>query len=205
MRYPTSIVLSFLIVFCHPAAYSQTDIFMRDSDISEHALIEALRPTTPVLSANLLDAADSPATNTMATRRMRSIRITKDEQKPQRSHVPTTKTAAASLLITFETNSATLTLRAKQSLDVVARALKSEGLSPFRFSIEGHADPRGNESDNLELSRLRAESVALYLSGQHQIESDRLSTVGKGQSEMVNLLQTDAPENRRVTIKTLVQ
>jgi outer membrane protein OmpA-like peptidoglycan-associated protein len=78
-------------------------------------------------------------------------------------------------------------------------------LGAYRFSIEGHADPRGNEGDNLELSRARAESVAAYLSEQHQVARARLSAIGKGQAEIINLTQIDAPENRRVTIKTVVQ
>lgn len=63
------------------------------------------------------------------------------------------KPAAASLLITFKTNSADLTSQAKSQLDVVARALKNDQLSEFRFRIEGHADPRGTAEHNLILSR----------------------------------------------------
>jgi outer membrane protein OmpA-like peptidoglycan-associated protein len=166
---------------------------MRESEISEATLIEALMPSPPT-------STNPEAAN--AGGRTRSIRVAKDDQTSQAA---SPKAAAASLLITFGTNSATLTPRAKQSLDIVARALKSDNLTPYRFSIEGHADPTGNEGANLELSRVRAESVAMYLSEQHQVARTRLSTVGKGQAEVINLTQIDAPENRRVTIKTLVQ
>ena len=210
MRSLLRVASSFMVLVVHLVAFAQTGTILRDSDISESALIEALIPARalsgiPETAAPRPDEADDSATHGM--RRTRSIRVTQDAppQKSQSTHAAPAKTAAASLLITFETNSATLTPRASQSLDVVASALKSERLAPFRFSIEGHADPRGNEDDNLELSRLRAESVAMYLSGQHQIDRTRLTAIGKGQTQVINLSQIDAPENRRVTIKTLAQ
>ncbi|MBS1138070.1 MAG: OmpA/MotB domain protein, partial [Proteobacteria bacterium] len=67
------------------------------------------------------------------------------------------------------------------------------------------ADPRGGEEYNLHLSQARAESVVNYLAEQHQIERDRLKPVGKGISEPLNTARPDAPENRRVTIKTVVE
>jgi OOP family OmpA-OmpF porin len=184
---------SWMVVTLHFAVFAQSGTILRESEISEVTLIEALMPSPP--SSTNPEAAS-------AMGRTRSFRVTKDDQTP---HATSPKAAAASLLITFETSSATLTPRAKQSLDIVARALKSDNLAPYRFSIEGHADPTGNEGANLELSRVRAESVAMYLSQQHQVERTRLSTVGKGQAEVINLTKIDAPENRRVTIKTLVQ
>ena len=113
------------------------------------------------------------------------------------------KPAAASLLITFETNSASLTPKGKQSLDVVARALGSDKLSGFRFAVEGHTDPRGGEEYNQRLSQSRAESVVGYLADSRQIERRRLTPIGKGPSELLNPARPESPENRRVTIKRL--
>jgi outer membrane protein OmpA-like peptidoglycan-associated protein len=198
-----------LIVFAvHFSGSAQTTKLLRESEISEATLIEALTPA-PALPGNVEASANASgegeALGSGTARRTRSIRVTRDDAPPGKGPIAAPKTAAASLLITFETNSATLTPRARLSLDVVARALKSDSLGSYRFSIEGHADPRGNEGDNLELSRGRAESVAAYLSEQHQVARVRLSTIGKGQTEIINLTQIDAPENRRVTIKTVIQ
>jgi hypothetical protein len=44
-----------------------------------------------------------------------------------------------------------------------------------------------------------------YLTENHGIDAARLRPVGKGQSELFNRSQIDAPENRRVTVKTLVE
>lgn len=162
-------------------AFGQATKVLKDKEITESALIDALVPDEP--------------------ERTRSIKILR-ESGPT---APKPKPASASLLITFETGSAELTPRAKQSLDVVAKALSSNKLSDFRFSIEGHADPRGDEERNLQLSQARAESVVGYLSEQHQIARERLKPVGKGDSELLNRTHPDAAENRRVTIKTLTE
>ena len=115
------------------------------------------------------------------------------------------KKASASLLITFETDSAALTPAAQASLDVVARALQADRLASFNFSIEGHADPRGPAEHNMALSQSRAESVVDYLVGRHSIVRERLRPIGKGETELANPARPAAPENRRVTITTLSQ
>ena len=159
-----------------PAAYAQQAGKVIDQkDVNEDALVNMLTP--------------APTT--------RSIKVTRDGQPVQ------TPPPSASLLITFETNSAKLTPAAQKSLEVVARALKNEKLNDFKFAVEGHADPRGNADANLKLSQQRAESVAAYLAGQQKIDTARLKPVGKGQAELMNVSNPAAPENRRVTIKTL--
>lgn len=115
------------------------------------------------------------------------------------------KPAAASLLITFHTGSADLTPAARDSLDVVGRALKTNELVEFQFEIEGHADPRGGSDLNQRLSESRAMSVREYLVVAHGINPARLRAVGKGDRELLDRNNVIAPENRRVTIKTVQQ
>ncbi|HRF13934.1 MAG: OmpA family protein [Candidatus Accumulibacter phosphatis] len=173
-------------LFCALApmvSYAQGEYVLRPEEINERALIDMLAPET----------AARPARP-----KSRSINVMREESSPTAS-----KPAAASLLIIFETNSATLTPKGKQSLDVVGRALNSEKLVPFSFTIEGHSDPRGGDELNLKLSQARAESVVGYLSDSHQVERSRLKPVGKGPTELLNPARPDAPENRRVTIKRL--
>jgi len=107
-------------------ALAQTERLLKPEEINEKALVELLAPEE---------------TGAPAKRRTRSINVTREE-----SAQPAAKPAAASLLITFETNSAGLTPAGKQSLDVVGRALSSEKLSSYRFAIEGHSDPRGGST-----------------------------------------------------------
>jgi OmpA-OmpF porin, OOP family len=109
--------------------------------------------------------------------------------------------ASASLLVTFETNSSELTSAAKRQLDIVASALRNDRLVEYRFTVEGHADPRGSADKNLLLSHDRAESVKRYLMAQG-IAEDRLVTEGRGDREPMLPAQPAAPENRRVTFVT---
>ena len=108
--------------------------------------------------------------------------------------------AKASLLITFITSSAQLTAGSQRLLDTLAGALKNDRLAAMRFTIEGHADPRGGVELNQRLSQARAEKVRDYLVTRHGLEAARLQPEGKGASELLNTKQPAAAENRRVTI-----
>jgi OmpA-OmpF porin, OOP family len=112
---------------------------------------------------------------------------------------------SASLLITFHTSSSMLTAGARQQLDTVGAALKNARLASYKFTVEGHADPRGNSASNLVLSQQRAASVRSYLVDSHGIDPARLVAEGRGDRELLNPEQPAAPENRRVTIVTQVQ
>ena len=159
-----------------PAYAQQPGKVIDQKDVNEDALVNMLTP--------------APVT--------RSIKVTRDGQPAQQTPPP-----SASLLITFETGSAKLTPDAQKSLAVVAKALKNEKLNDYKFAVEGHADPRGNADANQKLSQQRAESVAAFLAEQQKIDVARLKPVGKGQAELMNTSNPAAPENRRVTIKTL--
>ena len=197
MKLPTvSLQLTAALLGTLAFAAAQAEPILKGKDINEKNLIEALTP--------------GPADEAEPDVRTRSIKVMRDSPtaKPGDSAVKaaaraTEKKASASLLITFETNSAELTPRAKSSLDVVAKALQADKLAEFKFSIEGHADPRGGSELNQQLSQARAESVVNYLASQHNIDRGRLKPVGKGSTELANTQRVDAPENRRVTITTL--
>ncbi|MBX3608126.1 MAG: OmpA family protein [Piscinibacter sp.] len=108
--------------------------------------------------------------------------------------------ARASILVTFVVGSAELTTSARAALDIVARALQSERLAPRSFTIEGHADPRGDDAANLALSQARARSVVDYLVARHGVAAARLEAVGFGSTRLLNPRDLTAPENRRVTL-----
>jgi outer membrane protein OmpA-like peptidoglycan-associated protein len=169
--------------------YAQSSAIFREKDVSELALIQALTPRT--------DTGTTTAIN-------RGIRVNSEHASSQTSMSPS-KTASASLLLTFRTNSADLTASAMQSLDVVGDALNSKNLNNARFEIQGHADPRGNPAYNLKLSERRAKAVRHYLVQSKRIPDERLDVVGKGDKEVLNLSNPAAPENRRVTIVNLSQ
>src|SRR5678815_4665049 len=115
-----ALILATMLCALAPAAsLAQAGKVINEKDVNEQSLVNMLTPEP----------------------RTRSIKVTRDQ--------PPAPAPSASLLITFETNSAQLTPQAQKSLDVVGRALKADKLADFRFAIEGHADPRGNADSNL--------------------------------------------------------
>lgn len=167
------------------AAHAQSsDVLLRGAQFSEEALVNALRPPLP---------------EGTLSRTIRPVGA-----PPPRPAAPA-KPASASLLVTFETNSAELTADARRQLDVVARALSNDQLANLSFAIEGHADVRGSSDDNLRLSQARAEAVREYLITVGRIGPERLAAVGKGDREPLNTREIAAPENRRVTFVTRAQ
>lgn len=156
---------------------------LREDQVTEAGLVEAL--------GGALDA-NARSANGVRTRGFKPAKAPGQAAPGAKGQAP--------LLITFVADSAELMPSAKAALDVVARALRSDKLASASFRIEGHADPRGGEEHNLQLSTRRAESVVDYLVQQHGIPADRLQPVGKGATELLNLTNKLAPENRRVTI-----
>jgi OOP family OmpA-OmpF porin len=154
---------------------------LREDQVTEAGLVEAL--------GGAIDA-NARAANGVRTRGF----------KPVKAGAAKEAKGQAPLLITFVPDSAELMPSAKGALDVVARALRSEKLAGASFRIEGHADPRGGDEYNMQLSTRRAESVVDYLVQQQGIPADRLQPVGKGATELLNRTNKLAPENRRVTI-----
>lgn len=107
-----------------------------------------------------------------------------------------------SLLIQFDFNSARVRPESQQALANLSVALQSPELRNSTFALEGHTDAKGSADYNVRLSALRAQAVRDYLVGRG-VEQVRLQASGKGASELANLEQPFAPENRRVRIVNL--
>lgn len=99
--------------------------------------------------------------------------------------------------ITFEFNSARLTVNAQRLMENVVAFLRAD--STVRISIAGHTDNKGSDSYNLKLSRDRANEVRDYLVG-YGIDGGRLTAAGYGESRPVASNDTDEGRelNRRV-------
>ena len=110
---------------------------------------------------------------------------------------------AVDLLVQFELNSSELTDQTKTTLSTLAAALQSDKLKTFRFMVEGHTDGRGTDEYNMLLSERRAASVVNYLVTQHGIRPEQLSSVGKGERELLDTSDPNSAANRRVRIRNL--
>ena len=134
-----------LVVATAPPARAQatgTSDMLSGAQLNEERLLDALTPNADVHKRSL---------------RVKATSASRPAAPPQPAR------PSASLLITFLTSSSELTPNAKQQLDIVGAALKNARLAPYRFTVEGHADPRGDPTANLVLSQNRAGSVRLYL------------------------------------------
>ncbi len=100
--------------------------------------------------------------------------------------------------ITFDVNSANIKPESVGTLKSIAQILTDN--PEVKVLIEGHTDSDGTDEANLTLSEKRAKAVKEALVSQFNVTSDQLSTVGKGETEL--LVEEDSPEskakNRRV-------
>lgn len=167
---------------------------LRENQVTRQGLIDALMP-----QAAQADAAASAGEGD-GLPRSRSFRPATRPGVVAGVAAAAAQPARASILITFITSSSDLTPDARRALDVLAGAMKSDQLARVKFTIEGHADPRGDNDMNMKLSQARADSVRAYLIAQHGLAGERVNAVGKGSSALMNPSEPAAPENRRVTI-----
>lgn len=173
-------------LFCTPTHAAEP--VLNEQDINEQSVTRALEPDEP---------SDDVVT--------RGFVLSNKQPSGAARPAAVARKPAAQMLITFASNSATLTDSAQAALDKVASALQSEKLSAYRFRVEGHADPRGSPDTNMKLSEDRAAAVVKYLTQKDGIAPERLSSLGKGSSEPLNRRNPTAPENRRVTIITVTE
>lgn len=99
--------------------------------------------------------------------------------------------------ILFDSNSAQIKPSSYGLLKQLAQALKE---NPSKFKIVGHTDNVGGTTDNLSLSKRRAEAVRELLVREFGIDGGRLQTDGKGALQPVadNKSGIGRAQNRRV-------
>lgn len=105
---------------------------------------------------------------------------------------------SVAMLIRFEFDSDNLTDDAKRRLDSIGNMLNQGHLGDRGLTVEGHTDIVGSEDYNMNLSMRRAMSVKQYLVREHNIESYRLQTSGKGESALIDHGDPKGSVNRRV-------
>ncbi len=105
--------------------------------------------------------------------------------------------------ILFDTDSDRLRPESTPTLEEIGGMLRDH--PDLRLRITGHTDSQGNDDYNLNLSEQRARAVKAYLQDEFDIDSDRLETVGKGESEPVDSNDTaeGRASNRRVELTDL--
>lgn len=113
--------------------------------------------------------------------------------------------AAVSVWVEFEFDSARLTSRGNRQLGEMAEAMASDEFRGKRFLLIGHTDLRGPEPYNLGLSERRARQLWERLVADYRIDGARIDVEGRGESEPRALgdSESDHARNRRVELKLL--
>lgn len=100
--------------------------------------------------------------------------------------------------IVFDANSSNIQATSNETLKTVGEILEDN--KEMKIKIIGHTDSDGDDNKNLQLSQKRAVAVKEFLSKNYKIESNRITTEGKG--EKVPALPNTTAEgklaNRRV-------
>ena len=106
-------------------------------------------------------------------------------------------------ILYFESNKAVINDAAKSIFEKAVQYLREN--PGVKIEVGGHTDNTGDEQMNLELSKVRAESVREYIVSQYGVSPDRV--VAKGYGEWVPIDSNDTKEgrqkNRRVEIKII--
>jgi outer membrane protein OmpA-like peptidoglycan-associated protein len=104
--------------------------------------------------------------------------------------------------IRFAFDSADLTSEAYVQMDDLARVVRDRRFVHDRFLLEGHADAKGTDAYNLDLSRLRAETVRRALLSRG-ITAEKVSTRGYGERRLLYPGDPYHAHNRRVALVVL--
>lgn len=106
--------------------------------------------------------------------------------------------------IKFKLESAELNDDAKAALDEFAGRVKVLQEQYF-IEVQGHTDDTGSEAYNEELGQRRAESVRRYLSREHKLPLNRISTISYGDTLPLesNKTKPGRAANRRVVLVVL--
>ena len=112
--------------------------------------------------------------------------------EPKTVQKPKSKTITINLNVEFEFDKANVLAIYSDQLATVAQAMQTH--SDIELVLEGHTDSIGSESYNNDLSARRAEAVKAKLSKDYAISSERITTIGYGESRPI--ASNDSAEGR---------
>jgi outer membrane protein OmpA-like peptidoglycan-associated protein len=106
--------------------------------------------------------------------------------------------------VKFKLGKADLSNDAKTALDEFAAKVKAL-TDPYYIEVQGHTDDTGSDAYNDELGQRRAEAVRRYLSREHKLPLNRMSTISYGDTLPLesNKTRKGRAANRRVVLVVL--
>jgi outer membrane protein OmpA-like peptidoglycan-associated protein len=175
-------------------------------DVTEDQILKALTPAKKPLTRSLsavpqtqIDpaaAVEGKFVQSLRNRATRSLSVTEREEiasiakdKPK-----------IDLEITFDYNSADISVKSLPAVQALGRALSNPDLKGSTFIVAGHTDAAGGDAYNQELSERRADSIKRYLVDKFGIAGTDLVTVGYGKTKLKDPANSLAEVNRRVQV-----
>ena len=164
---------------------------------STKAIIDALKPTTRS-SRNLIvvERAQTPASAAS------EAASAPDGDIPPTEAILLAAKPNISMAIRFDFDSWRIRPESAGALDNLAAALSSPELRSSKFLLEGHTDATGGAAYNQRLSQQRADAVKRYLTALG-VQPERVASVGRGATQLANVLDPGSAENRRVRLVNL--
>lgn len=136
----------------------------------------------------------------------RSISFGKKLNEPVEKRVEThtlkSSDDAMGLPIEFAYNSSQISTTSIPFLAEIGKMLSLPEFSTKRMVIEGHTDAVGSEDYNRYLSKMRAEAIKNYLVDNYQIQPNRLTVIGLGESDPLPEVDPNDAINRRVQFRS---
>ena len=166
---------------------------------STQTIIEALKPATRS-SRNLVivERAATPASAAGSG----AAPTTGQDAAQTTEAIPLAARPNISMAIRFDFDSWRIKPESAEALENLAAALASPELRASKFLLEGHTDATGGAAYNQRLSQQRADEVKRYLTARG-VEPDRVASVGRGATQLANVVDPGSAENRRVRLVNL--
>ena len=186
----------------YPLIKQAQQLDRRDAEINALAtrLEEQIRnPKTDQLVRGLRDSLYQPL-------RVASLTPPTAGSSGKGPRVPAAESTAGkpsvNIQINFIEDSTQVDTQTQPNVAILARALADSSLSGSRFMFIGHADVRGTAEHNLELSQRRSQALSQNIVRLEPSLAGRIDTQGRGESDPLDLGNTEAAHraNRRLQV-----
>lgn len=105
--------------------------------------------------------------------------------------------------ILFEYDSSNISVKSKDALEALGKALRHKSLVNAQILLNGHTDSKGEENYNLTLSQKRADEVRGRLISDYGISQKRLIAIGFGEARLKDSSNPESTTNRRVEVMNI--
>jgi outer membrane protein OmpA-like peptidoglycan-associated protein len=179
-------------------ARTQTLVYSSTAEINAGDLNAFLFGNGKPQSRGLIMTQTAAAPVAAAPAPAAEIVLASAETKRVETPAPASDARSVALNIQFAYDSARVPGAAMRQLAAFAEALKGPDATAAQITIAGHTDTTGDAAYNMALSFNRAAAVRAILVERFGVPGERLSAVGRGESQPLDAIHGEDGRNRRV-------